>query len=198
MREGSKRVMKCAASMQMIGGMALHFSKIAEMGTGEARRSRPLPVYLNALTGRACMSSRTTTWPSAMRSGWARCTTLDLTVGINLPRCRVTREKQAAYPADITYGTNNEYSATTCATTWCATGGRPRAAPAIIRRRVDSILIDEARTPLIISGRGGSHPLYVPQQDGPPPDRQARRIPAPTGVTKPGDFDGRRESHQIA
>ncbi len=111
-REGSKRVMKMRHfDVQMLGGMSLHAGKISEMGTGEGKTlTATLPVYLNALSGKGVhvvtvndyLASRDAQWMGKLYNF------LGLTVGINLPNMQ-REEKQAAYRADITYGTNNEY-----------------------------------------------------------------------------------------
>ena len=109
-REGSKRVMKMRHfDVQLLGGMALHNGKISEMGTGEGKTlTATLPVYLNALTGKGVhvvtvndyLASRDARWMGKLYNF------IGLTVGINLPNMS-REEKQAAYNADITYGTNN-------------------------------------------------------------------------------------------
>ena len=111
-REGSKRVMKMRHfDVQLLGGMSLHNGKISEMGTGEGKTlTATLPVYLNALTGKGVhvvtvndyLANRDAQWMGKLYNF------LGLTVGINLPQMP-REEKQAAYQADITYGTNNEY-----------------------------------------------------------------------------------------
>ena len=111
-REASKRVMKMRHfDVQLIGGMALHEGKIAEMRTGEGKTlTATLPVYLNALTGKGVhvvtvndyLANRDAQWMARLYNF------LGLTVGVNLPYMP-REEKQAAYGADITYGTNNEY-----------------------------------------------------------------------------------------
>jgi preprotein translocase subunit SecA len=111
-REGSKRVMKMRHfDVQLLGGMSLHYGKISEMGTGEGKTlTATLPVYLNALTGKGVhvvtvndyLASRDAQWMGKLYNF------LGLSVGINLPQMS-REEKQAAYRADITYGTNNEY-----------------------------------------------------------------------------------------
>jgi preprotein translocase subunit SecA len=111
-REGSKRVMKMRHfDVQLIGGMALHNGKIAEMRTGEGKTlTATLPVYLNALTGKGVhvvtvndyLANRDAEWMGRLYNF------LGLTVGVNLPNMS-REEKQAAYAADITYGTNNEF-----------------------------------------------------------------------------------------
>ena len=111
-REGSKRIMKMRHfDVQMLGGMSLHFGKISEMGTGEGKTlTATLPVYLNALSGKGVhvvtvndyLANRDARWMGKLYNF------LGLTVGINLPNM-AREEKQEAYRADITYGTNNEY-----------------------------------------------------------------------------------------
>ena len=110
-REGSKRVMKMRHfDVQLIGGMALHYGKIAEMRTGEGKTlTATLPVYLNALSGHGVhvvtvndyLANRDAQWMGRLYNF------LGLTVGINLPQMP-REQKQAAYASDITYGTNNE------------------------------------------------------------------------------------------
>ncbi|PIY27412.1 MAG: preprotein translocase subunit SecA, partial [Comamonadaceae bacterium CG_4_10_14_3_um_filter_60_75] len=111
-REGSKRVMKMRHfDVQLLGGMSLHHGKISEMGTGEGKTlTATLAVYLNALSGKGVhvvtvndyLASRDAQWMGKLYNY------LGLSVGINLPNMS-REEKQAAYLADITYGTNNEY-----------------------------------------------------------------------------------------
>ena len=111
-REASKRVMKMRHfDVQLIGGMALHQGKIAEMRTGEGKTlTATLAVYLNALTGRGVhvvtvndyLAQRDAQWMGRLYNF------LGLSVGINLPQM-TRQDKQAAYASDITYGTNNEY-----------------------------------------------------------------------------------------
>ncbi|MFZ9336260.1 MAG: preprotein translocase subunit SecA, partial [Burkholderiaceae bacterium] len=111
-REASVRVMKMRHfDVQMVGGMALHQGKIAEMRTGEGKTlTATLPVYLNALAGKGVhvvtvndyLANRDAQWMGRIYNF------LGMTVGVNLPQ--MSREdKQAAYGSDITYGTNNEY-----------------------------------------------------------------------------------------
>jgi preprotein translocase subunit SecA len=111
-REGSKRVMKMRHfDVQMVGGIALHQGKIAEMRTGEGKTlTATLPVYLNALSGKGVhvvtvndyLAQRDAQWMGRLYNF------LGLSVGINLPQMP-REDKQAAYRSDITYGTNNEY-----------------------------------------------------------------------------------------
>ena len=111
-REASKRVMKMRHfDVQIVGGLALHHGKVAEMRTGEGKTlTATLPVYLNALVGNGVhvvtvndyLASRDAEWMGRLYGF------LGLSVGMNLPQ--MSREqKQAAYAADITYGTNNEF-----------------------------------------------------------------------------------------
>jgi len=111
-REGSKRILKMRHfDVQLIGGMALNDGKIAEMRTGEGKTlMATLPVYLNAITGKGVhvvtvndyLAKRDAEWMGRLYNF------LGLSVGVNLPQ--MTRdEKQAAYAADVTYGTNNEF-----------------------------------------------------------------------------------------
>ena len=155
-REGSKRVMKMRHfDVQMLGGMALHNGKISEMGTGEGKTlTATLPVFLNALTGNGVhvvtvndyLASRDAQWMGRLYNF------LGLTVGVNLPNLS-REEKQAAYRADITYGTNNEFGFDYLRDNMVyeVQDRVQRRLNYAIVDEVDSILIDEARTPLIIS-----------------------------------------------
>ena len=205
-REGSKRVMKMRHfDVQLLGGMSLHNGKISEMGTGEGKTlTATLPVYLNALTGKGVhvvtvndyLANRDAQWMGKLYNF------LGLTVGINLPQMP-REEKQAAYQADITYGTNNEYGFDYLRDNMVyeAADRVQRGLNYAIVDEVDSILIDEARTPLIISGQAEDHTdLYlainkvVPQlfkQIGEADPRTGE------GVIKPGDFTLDEKSHQI-
>ncbi len=157
-REASKRVLKMRPfDVQLIGGMALHQGKIAEMGTGEGKTLvATLPAYLNGLTGKGVhvvtvndyLAQRDAEWMSRLY-GW-----LGLTTGINLSNSD-HNEKQRAYAADITYGTNNEFGFDYLRDNMVYdTEDRvQRGLVYSIVDEVDSILIDEARTPLIISGQ---------------------------------------------
>ncbi|MDD5336167.1 MAG: preprotein translocase subunit SecA [Rhodoferax sp.] len=205
-REGSKRVMKMRHfDVQLLGGMSLHYGKISEMGTGEGKTlTATLPVYLNALTGQGVhvvtvndyLANRDAQWMGKLYNF------LGLTVGINLPHMQ-REEKQAAYRADITYGTNNEYGFDYLRDNMVyeATDRVQRGLNYAIVDEVDSILIDEARTPLIISGQAEDHTdLYVAinkvvpslhKQEGEEDPRTGE------GITKPGDFTLDEKSHQV-
>ncbi len=205
-REGSKRIMKMRHfDVQLVGGMALHYGKVAEMRTGEGKTlTATLPVYLNALSNAGVhvvtvndyLASRDATWMGRLYNF------LGLTVGINLPNLP-REEKQAAYNADITYGTNNEYGFDYLRDNMVYEAGDrvQRKLNYAIIDEVDSILIDEARTPLIISGQAEDHtamylamnqvvPLLV-RQEGEADPRTGE------GVTKPGDFTLDEKTHQV-
>ncbi|WP_114969118.1 preprotein translocase subunit SecA [Rhodoferax ferrireducens] len=205
-REGSKRAMKMRHfDVQLLGGMSLHNGKISEMGTGEGKTlTATLPVYLNALTGKGVhvvtvndyLANRDAQWMGKLYNF------LGLTVGINLPNM-AREEKQAAYRADITYGTNNEFGFDYLRDNMVYEAGDrvQRGLNYAIVDEVDSILIDEARTPLIISGQAEDHTdLYlainkvVPslhRQEGEEDPRTGE------GITKPGDFTLDEKSRQV-
>ncbi len=156
-REASKRIMKMRHfDSQMVGGMALHKGKIAEMATGEGKTlSATLPVYLNALTGRGVhvvtvndyLAKRDREWMGPLYEY------LGLTIGV-IQHGSTPEDRKAAYHSDITYGTNNEFGFD------FLRDNMVRRIESRVQRElnyaivdeVDSILIDEARTPLIISG----------------------------------------------
>ncbi|MBX9793737.1 MAG: preprotein translocase subunit SecA, partial [Burkholderiaceae bacterium] len=111
-REGSKRALKMRHfDVQLIGGMTLHDGKIAEMRTGEGKTlMATLPVYLNAIAGKGVHVVTVNDYLAKRDAEWMGrlYTFLGLTVGVNLPQM-MREEKQAAYAADVTYGTNNEF-----------------------------------------------------------------------------------------
>jgi preprotein translocase subunit SecA len=205
-REGSKRVMKMRHfDVQMVGGLALHNGKVAEMRTGEGKTlTATLAVYLNALSGKGVhvvtvndyLASRDAEWMGRLYGF------LGLSVGINLPQMS-REEKQAAYAADITYGTNNEYGFDYLRDNMVyeVVDRVQRGLNYAIVDEVDSILIDEARTPLIISGQAEDHtPMYLAiNAIAPLLTRQEGEADPRTGegVTKPGDFTLDEKSHQI-
>ena len=205
-REGSKRVMKMRHfDVQLVGGIALHQGKIAEMRTGEGKTlTATLAVYLNALSGRGVHVVTVNDYLAARDAQWMGrlYNFLGLTVGINYPNVP-REEKQAAYNADITYGTNNEYGFDYLRDNMVyeATDRVQRALNYAIVDEVDSILIDEARTPLIISGQAEDHTnLYVAINTAVPQlERQEGEEDPRTGegVTKPGDFTVDEKGHQV-
>jgi preprotein translocase subunit SecA len=205
-REGSKRIMKLRHfDVQMLGGMSLHNGKISEMGTGEGKTlTATLPVYLNALTGNGVhvvtvndyLANRDARWMGKLYNF------LGLSVGINLPTMQ-REEKQTAYRADITYGTNNEYGFDYLRDNMVyeVNDRVQRGLNYAIVDEVDSILIDEARTPLIISGQAEDHTdMYVAMNKvAPTLTRQEGEADPRTGegVTKPGDFTLDEKTQQI-
>ncbi|MCZ0754394.1 preprotein translocase subunit SecA [Anoxybacillus sp. J5B_2022] len=166
-REGAKRVLGLYPyKVQIMGGVVLHEGNIAEMKTGEGKTlTATMPVYLNALTGKGVhvvtvneyLASRDATEMGRLYEF------LGLTVGLNLTGMS-REEKQAAYNADITYGTNNEFGFDYLRDNMVLYKEHMVQRPlhfAVIDE-VDSILIDEARTPLIISGTAQkSTKLYI-------------------------------------
>lgn len=205
-REASKRVMKMRHfDVQLMGAMALHEGKIAEMRTGEGKTlTATLPVYLNALTGKGVhvvtvndyLANRDAQWMGKLYNF------LGLSVGVNLPNMP-REDKQAAYRADITYGTNNEFGFDYLRDNMVyeVADRVQRGLNYAIVDEVDSILIDEARTPLIISGQAEDQTdLYlalnrvVPllhKQEGEADPRTGE------GIIKPGDFTVDEKSHQV-
>ena len=161
-REAGKRVLGMRHfDVQLIGGMVLHYGKIAEMRTGEGKTlMATLPSYLNAISGKGVhvitvndyLASRDAEWMGRLHGF------LGLTVGVNLSQMDHDT-KQKAYAADITYGTNNEFGFDYLRDNMVYTAGErvQRSLNFAIVDEVDSILIDEARTPLIISGQAEDH-----------------------------------------
>ena len=204
-REAGKRVMKMRHfDVQFKGGIALHEGKIAEMGTGEGKTlTATLPVFLNALTGQGVhvitvndyLAKRDAEWMGRIYGF------LGLTVGINLSQMS-HEEKQTAYAADITYGTNNEFGFDYLRDNMVHDISQrvQRGLNYAIVDEVDSILIDEARTPLIISGQADDHtdvyikmnvlPSYLERQIG-------EEKSDGTGVEKPGDYVIDEKSQQV-
>ena len=205
-REASRRVMKMRHfDMQLIGAQALHEGKIAEMRTGEGKTlTATLAVYLNALPSQGVhvvtvndyLASRDAQWMGRLYNF------LGLTVGINLPTLG-REEKQAAYNADITYGTNNEYGFDYLRDNMVYDSVERVQRPLnyAIVDEVDSILIDEARTPLIISGQSEDQTdLYEAMNRVPPMLTRQEGEENPItgeGVTKPGDFTVDEKAHQV-
>ena len=166
-REVGKRVLEMRHfDVQLIGGMVLHEGKIAEMRTGEGKTlMATLPAYLNALSGKGVHIVTVNDYLAKRDAEWMGkiYQFLGMSVGViytQMPH----NEKQAAYAADITYGTNNEYGFDYLRDNM-VTHPLERAQRVLnfaIVDEVDSILIDEARTPLIISGQAeGDTEIYV-------------------------------------
>ncbi|RZL47275.1 MAG: preprotein translocase subunit SecA, partial [Variovorax sp.] len=205
-REGSKRALKMRHfDVQLIGGMVLNAGKVAEMRTGEGKTlMATLPVYLNALTGKGVHVVTVNDYLARRDAEWMGklYTFLGLTVGINLPQAP-REEKQAAYAADVTYGTNNEYGFDYLRDNMVyETRDRvQRGLAYAIVDEVDSILIDEARTPLIISGQADDHTDVYLRINAVVPKlkKQIGELDPRTGegVIEAGDFTVDEKSHQI-
>ncbi|GGC07915.1 protein translocase subunit SecA [Oxalicibacterium flavum] len=205
-REASKRVLRMRHfDVQLIGGMTLHYGKIAEMGTGEGKTlMATLPAYLNGLAGKGVHVVTVNDYLAQRDAesmgvlyGW-----LGLTTGVNLSQMP-HEAKQAAYNADITYGTNNEFGFDYLRDNmvYDLADRVQRSLNFAIVDEVDSILIDEARTPLIISGQAENNtelyhkinavpPLLTLQIGEETPDGKGK-------VEVPGDYTKDEKSHQV-
>ncbi|VXB43482.1 preprotein translocase subunit SecA [Massilia sp. 9I] len=205
-REAAKRVMKMRHfDVQLIGGMVLHQGKIAEMGTGEGKTlMATLPVYLNGLSGKGVhvitvndyLAQRDAESMGRLYS-W-----LGLTTGVNLSQLDHD-SKQKAYASDITYGTNNEFGFDYLRDNMVY-DVRERVQRTLnfsVVDEVDSILIDEARTPLIISGQAESHTdLYHRMNALPPLLTLQIGEETPDGKGKievPGDYTKDEKAHTV-
>ena len=196
-REASKRTLGLRHfDVQLIGGMVLHDGNIAEMRTGEGKTlSGTLPCYLNAITGKGVHVITVNDYLAKRDAEWMQPVYefLGLTVGVNLTSMSHD-EKQTAYAADITYGTNNEFGFDYLRDNMVYDLGQRVQRPLhfAIVDEVDSILIDEARTPLIISGQvDESSELYHKLNTLIPNLEKQIGEPDPTGETepeKPGDY----------
>ena len=166
-REASKRTLGLRHfDVQLIGGMVLHEGKIAEMRTGEGKTLvATLPAYLNALSGKPVHIVTVNDYLAQRDADWMSpiYTFLGMTVGV-IHSGQPREEKRESYAADITYGTNNEYGFDYLRDNLAQHRDEQmqRGVGFAIVDEVDSILIDEARTPLIISGPSNeSSDLYV-------------------------------------
>ncbi|MCC2954124.1 preprotein translocase subunit SecA [Massilia sp. IC2-477] len=205
-REAAKRVMKMRHfDVQLIGGMVLHQGKIAEMGTGEGKTlMATLPVYLNGLSGKGVHVITVNDYLAQRDAesmgrlyGW-----LGLTTGVNLSQLDHD-SKQKAYASDITYGTNNEFGFDYLRDNMVY-DVRERVQRSLnfsVVDEVDSILIDEARTPLIISGQAESHTdLYQRLNALPPLLTLQIGEETPDGKGKievPGDYTKDEKAHTV-
>nr|HRK57758.1 preprotein translocase subunit SecA [Burkholderiaceae bacterium] len=196
-REAAKRVLSMRHfDVQLIGGMVLHDGKIAEMRTGEGKTlTATLPVYLNALVGKGVhvvtvndyLASRDAEWMGKLYGF------LGMRVGTILSQ-QGAEEKALAYAADITYGTNNEFGFDYLRDNMelSVQERRQRGLFFAIVDEVDSILIDEARTPLIISGPAEDHTdMYVRMNEVPP------LLSAQADEKGDGDFWVDEKQHQV-
>ena len=196
-REASTRVLGMRHyDVQMIGGIVLHSGKIAEMRTGEGKTlMATLPVYLNAISGRGVHVVTVNDYLAARDAEWMGrlYRFLGLSVGVIVSQMP-SNEKQAAYAADVTYGTNNEFGFDYLRDNMASQMNErfQRKLNYAIVDEVDSILIDEARTPLIISGQAeGDVNVYVAIND------LAKKLVRQAGEESPGDYYVDEKNHQI-
>jgi preprotein translocase subunit SecA len=196
-REAAKRALNMRHfDVQLIGGMILHDGKIAEMRTGEGKTLvATLPAYLNALSGLGVHIVTVNDYLASRDADWMGRVYrfLGLSVGVNLSQSAAD-VKQQAYAADITYGTNNEFGFDYLRDNMAmqVSDRYQHGLNFAIVDEVDSILIDEARTPLIISGQAEDHTdlYYRMNEVAPLLARQA----AEDG---PGDFSLDEKSRQV-
>ena len=199
-REASTRVLGMRHyDVQLIGGMVLHYGKIAEMRTGEGKTlMATLPVYLNAISGKGVhvvtvndyLASRDAEWMGRLYRF------LGLSVGVILSQME-SANKQAAYASDVTYGTNNEFGFDYLRDNMATHVSErfQRALNYAIVDEVDSILIDEARTPLIISGQAEDNvDIYVRIDKLVP---QLARKAGEADAEGPGDYSVDEKNNQI-
>src|SRR5271169_3211473 len=196
-REAGKRTLQMRHfDVQLIGGMALHYGKIAEMRTGEGKTLvATLPAYLNALAGRGVHIVTVNDYLAQRDADWMGriYRFLGLTVGINLSQMSHD-DKQLAYAADITYGTNNEFGFDYLRDNMVFQAAErvQRGLNYAIVDEVDSILIDEARTPLIISGQAeDTTELYYRMNEIAP------RLTRQKDEESPGDYSVDEKQHQV-
>jgi preprotein translocase subunit SecA len=189
---------------QLIGGMVLHYGKIAEMRTGEGKTlMATLPVYLNAISGKGVHVVTVNDYLAARDAEWMGklYRFLGLSVGVILSQME-SANKQAAYAADVTYGTNNEFGFDYLRDNMATQANEryQRSLNFAIVDEVDSILIDEARTPLIISGQAEDNvDIYVRiNKLVPQLVRQATVDQPKEGEPEvPGDFSVDEKNNQI-
>ena len=196
-REAGRRTLNMRHfDVQLVGGIALHNGKIAEMRTGEGKTLvATLPAYLNALSGAGVHIVTVNDYLAQRDADWMGkiYRFLGLTVGVNLSQMEHTL-KQAAYAADITYGTNNEFGFDYLRDNmvYQVSEKVQRALAYAIVDEVDSILIDEARTPLIISGQAeDTTELYVAI------DKVTPKLVRQKEEKGPGDYWVDEKAHQV-
>ncbi len=202
-REASRRTLGLRHyDVQLIGGITLHQGKIAEMRTGEGKTlMATLAVYLNALPGKGVhvvtvndyLASRDAAWMGKIYNF------LGMTVGVIYSQ-QPNEEKQAAYAADITYGTNNEYGFDYLRDNMVFHPSQRVQRPLnyAIVDEVDSILIDEARTPLIISGQADDNVAMYQQMNVVPPRLTRQEKEYKEGETGPlGDYVVDEKAHTV-
>jgi len=208
-REAAKRTLRMRHfDVQLLGGMVLHNGKIAEMKTGEGKTLvATLPAYLNALTGKGVHIVTVNDYLARRDADWMGkiFQFLGLTVGVNLPYHEMEIDarntaKRAAYAADITYGTNNEFGFDYLRDNMAMHVEErfQRSLSYAIVDEVDSILIDEARTPLIISGQAEDRTeIYQKMNQVAPLLTRQKEEKKPDQPEPPGDFYVDEKNHQI-
>lgn len=201
-REASKRVFNMRHfDVQLVGGMILNDNRIAEMRTGEGKTlTATLPAYLNALSGKGVHIVTVNDYLARRDAETNRplFEFLDMTVAFNIPGMN-PRDKKAAYQADITYGTNNEFGFDYLRDNMAFTpqDRAQRELNYAIVDEVDSILIDEARTPLIISGAAeDSSELYIKMNELVPLLKKADKEDSEEGRVE-GDFTIDEKARQL-
>ncbi|PCI60898.1 MAG: preprotein translocase subunit SecA [Gammaproteobacteria bacterium] len=201
-REASKRVFGMRHfDVQMIGGMVLHQGKIAEMRTGEGKTlTATLPSYLNGLSGKGVHVITVNDYLASRDADWARplFEFLGMTVGCNIPNM-TPDEKRDAYNADITYGTNNEFGFDYLRDNMAFSPEErsQRELNFAVVDEVDSILIDEARTPLIISGQAEDSSELYREINTVVPTLEQQEEEDKEGVESTGDYTIDEKSKQI-
>lgn len=196
-REAGKRVLNMRHfDVQLIGGMVLHEGKISEMRTGEGKTlMATLPAYLNALSGHGVHVVTVNDYLAKRDAGWMGKLYEFLGVSVGVIYGHMPREdKQGAYAADITYGTNNEYGFDYLRDNMVTHQAErvQRHLNFAIVDEVDSILIDEARTPLIISGQAeGDTEIYVRI------NKLIPKLKKQETEDGPGDFSVDEKAHQV-
>ena len=196
-REASRRVIGMRHyDVQLIGGMVLHQGKIAEMRTGEGKTLvATLPVYLNALEGKGVHVVTVNDYLAKRDAAWMGkiYNFLGMTVDVVWPGMEMS-DKAAAYAADITYGTNNEFGFDYLRDNMAVSKEQryQRGLHYAIVDEVDSILIDEARTPLIISGQSEENTALYQQVNLVPP-----RLTRQKDEESEGDYSVDEKSRQV-
>ncbi len=201
-REASKRVYGMRHfDVQLIGGMVLHQGKISEMRTGEGKTlTATLPAYLHGLTGKGVHVITVNDYLAKRDAETNRALFefLGLTVGCNVPGM-MPQQKKLAYAADITYGTNNEFGFDYLRDNMAFTPDERVQRPLYyaVVDEVDSILIDEARTPLIISGPAEDSSELYQQIDKLVPSLEQQEKEDEEGVEGDGDFTIDEKAKQV-
>ncbi len=202
-REAARRVLGMRHfDVQMLGGMVLHNGKIAEMRTGEGKTlTSTLPVYLNALSGKGVHMITVNDYLASRDAQWMGkiYRFLGMSVGV-VHSQQPTEDKKLAYACDITYGTNNEFGFDYLRDNmeYALDDRRQRGLNFAIIDEVDSILIDEARTPLIISGQAEDHTETYLRVNAVPPLLTPMQTEPKSNEPEPdGDYWVDRKSHQV-